>query len=115
MTECFYEKPEHGWTCFHCGETFNAVGAARDHFGFDPSSDPACRIKAGAERGLVMRLREAEQAVVEAEERLLVESGDAIRAMRAMVSRHAQQLREVEDLEYERGLRDGRALTDGEK
>lgn len=55
-----YNTPPHGWTCFHCGDTFTTPGAARDHFGFNPSSDPACRIKVGAERGLLMALRTAE-------------------------------------------------------
>ncbi|MEE8059407.1 MAG: hypothetical protein V3T17_16460 [Pseudomonadales bacterium] len=36
-----YKFPAHGWTCFHCGETFTAVGAARDHFGADPMADLA--------------------------------------------------------------------------
>lgn len=61
-----YLAPPHGWTCFHCGETFTTVGAARDHFGFEPSRDPACRIKVGEERGLVMALRKAEQEAADA-------------------------------------------------
>lgn len=55
-----YPKPVHGWTCFHCGETFTTYGGARDHFGADQLKDPACRIKVGEERGLVMALRRAE-------------------------------------------------------
>ena len=37
-----YPAPAHGWTCFHCGETFHSPGGARDHFGFDPAATPAC-------------------------------------------------------------------------
>ena len=59
--------PEHGFTCFHCGETFTTRGSARDHFGFDPSSEPGCRIKLGAERGLIMALRKAEARAKKAE------------------------------------------------
>lgn len=55
--------PALGWTCFHCGETFTTPGAARDHFGCDQSDDPACRIKVGEERGLVMELRKAEAEI----------------------------------------------------
>lgn len=55
-----YPKPAHGWTCFHCGETFMTPGGARDHFGVSPASDLACRIKIGDERGLIMALRKAE-------------------------------------------------------
>lgn len=55
-----YKAPLQGWTCFHCGETFTTAGAAQDHFGVVPSADPACRIKVGEERGLVMALRKLE-------------------------------------------------------
>ena len=58
-----YPMPAHGWTCFHCGETFTTPGSARDHFGCEPCADPACRIKVGEERGLVMALRKAEKAL----------------------------------------------------
>lgn len=63
MTDVFYTPPPMGWTCFHCGETFRTIGSARDHFGKYPDADPACMIKAGHERGLVMALRKAEQEI----------------------------------------------------
>lgn len=52
-----------GWQCFHCGEVFTTVGAARDHFGASPTAKPGCIAKVGLgnERGLQMALREAEQ------------------------------------------------------
>lgn len=56
-----YPVPKHGWTCFHCGDLFRTVGAARDHFGHDPFSEPGCRIKAGEEKGLLIALRKAEK------------------------------------------------------
>lgn len=39
-----YPQPEHGWTCFHCGETFTDRHLARDHFGHYPSAYPACQL-----------------------------------------------------------------------
>ena len=33
-----YTAPPHGWTCFHCGETFRTPGAARLHFGELPGA-----------------------------------------------------------------------------
>lgn len=63
-----YPQPEHGWTCFHCGEVFKKFGAARDHFGERPHGEAACQIKAGHERGLVMALRKAEAALAAAKE-----------------------------------------------
>lgn len=37
-----YPMPAHGWTCFHCGETFRSPGAARRHFGEKPDGATAC-------------------------------------------------------------------------
>lgn len=37
-----YKGPEHGWTCFHCGETFLTVEGARLHFGEDVTGRAAC-------------------------------------------------------------------------
>lgn len=55
-----YPMPAHGWTCFHCGETFRTPGSARIHFGTTPASTPGCLIKAGEEKGLLMALRRVE-------------------------------------------------------
>ncbi len=66
MTDDTYAQPAHGWTCFHCGETFTTPGSARDHFGPTPDGVPGCIIKAGDERGLLMALRKAEAAREEA-------------------------------------------------
>ncbi len=54
--------PEGGWVCFHCGERFTVVGAARDHFGVDPDSEPGCilKVKLGNERGMLMAIRQIE-------------------------------------------------------
>lgn len=59
-----YQPPEHGWTCFHCGETFTNAYRARDHFGADPSATPGCLLKVehGEERGLLMAFRRLELA-----------------------------------------------------
>lgn len=107
--EGFYVKPDHGWTCFHCGETFTTYGTARDHFGFDPSNDPACVIKVGAERGLVMALRKAELAAAEAWQAIGDESTEAAQAYYAQAGRHREQIMAAEEAGYERGLADGRA------
>lgn len=110
MTEAYlYSTPPHGWTCFHCGDTFTTPGAARDHFGFDPSSDPACRIKIGAERGLVMELRKAEQANAQLAERLHDENSEAYQMLASTQSRHRAQIIAIEEEAYARGLQDGRS------
>lgn len=37
-----YNAPRHGWTCFHCGETFHTEVGARLHFGETPQAMPEC-------------------------------------------------------------------------
>lgn len=100
------------WTCFHCGETFTDRKEAKQHFGFDMSADPACRIKLGAEGSLVSALREAERDAAKAWGKLAEESSDAVVAYQAAVSRHSHQLRAAEELGYERGLRDAHPAAD---
>ena len=39
-----YPAPIDGWVCFHCGVRFINTNEARDHFGFDPKSTPACKL-----------------------------------------------------------------------
>ncbi|WP_186214545.1 hypothetical protein [Burkholderia gladioli] len=99
-----YLAPAHGWTCFHCGETFTTVGSARAHFGAMPTAEPGCmvRVSLGAERGLLMALREAESLLA----RYMNEDTDLHRSMYQMQARHADQLRVAEEAGYERGLRD---------
>jgi hypothetical protein len=104
-----FPMPAHGFTCFHCGETFTTPGNARNHFGFEPSADPACRIKIGAERGLVMALRKAEADLAEAWSAIHNESTEAAKAYYAQSTRHRAQLMAVEEAGYEKGLADGRA------
>lgn len=102
------------WTCFHCGETFTTQGAARDHFGFDPASDPACRIKLGAERGLVMALRKSEADCEELRRLLHDETCEAYRLYAAQTTRHRDQIMSAEEAGYEKGLSDGRAIEAAE-
>lgn len=57
-----YSAPKHGWTCFHCGETFTDKGSAAEHFGPTPQWEPAC--VDGARNGdgeLLKRARSAER------------------------------------------------------
>lgn len=100
-----YHKPPHGWTCFHCGETFTTVGGAEDHFGKYPSATPGCMIKLGAERGLLMALRKAEEEVETLSRLLADESCQAFRILHNTISRHKDALETAEEAGYERGLR----------
>lgn len=103
--------PADGWRCFHCGEHFTSEQCARLHFGRDEMSDPACIIKAGAEGSLLKALRRAEEAADDAIQAMHAESTDAAKAYHAQRCRHTQALIAAEELGYERGLADGRALS----
>lgn len=68
--------PDHGWTCFHCGETFSiarqrcldsALKAAREHFGSNVTDEPLCKIGTLPHAELVRRVRAAEDAAAEAQ------------------------------------------------
>lgn len=39
-----YEPPAHGWTCFHCGETFKTREGGALHFGQSVTGRPACDV-----------------------------------------------------------------------
>lgn len=67
-----YTSPAHGWTCFHCGETFGNQGAAALHFGGTPEATAGCllKVRRGEEAGLLYAVRVAEQERGEALVRL---------------------------------------------
>ena len=81
-----------------------------DHFGLDPSDDPVCRIKLGAERGLVMALRTARKDCPGAWSALHNESLDVAKRAAGQAFRHAGHLQAAGHLGYERELMDGRRL-----
>ena len=99
-----YEAPTHGWTCFHCGETFTILSLARNHFGWTIDAEPACRIAQG-ERKLVGHIRYLEDQIA----RYLDEDGPKDREMHAMRARHAVELREAEEKGFARGVADMRS------
>jgi len=99
-----YKAPEHGWTCFHCGETFYHPIPAKRHFGIDQSDDPACKLKGAREHGMLISLRAAE-----AQLRLYQQEDTNLhRQIYRLNSEHDTALRREEEKGYERGLRDER-------
>lgn len=99
------------WTCFHCGETFTTPGSARDHFGADPLAEPGCRIKAGAERGLLMALRKAEEELA----RHRQEDSVIARELHRLQSEFSDKLQSAEELGYERGLASAKRAQEAER
>lgn len=65
-----YPQPEHGWTCFHCGETFLHQKLARDHFGRYPSATPACQLSPAHVREELRRYRMLEAKLDDIQTRL---------------------------------------------
>ena len=101
--------PLGGWTCFHCGESFDNRRCAAIHFGADEDSVAACQIRAGAERSLLEALRQSEAECARLVRMLHDESTDAAKAYYGQQCRHHKQLQAMEEMGYERGLRDARA------
>jgi hypothetical protein len=94
------------WRCFHCDEVFVTEDEARDHFGFDCSCDPACRIKSGEERGLVKALRAAEESVARLVGELHAENGEALKQLRRVQAQVGEHARDAEQSGYDKALRD---------
>lgn len=60
----FYDTPEHGWTCFHCGMTFCEHTAAAAHFGSDAIyGKPVCRTGAALQAGGNMAAQPSQPAI----------------------------------------------------
>lgn len=106
-----YVMPAHGWTCFHCGETFTTPGSARQHFGATPDRQPGCieKVNLGGERGLLAALRKAEDEL----SRYRNEDGEVQREIMRLQSRHSEALRAAEETGYARGLRDAANVQPG--
>jgi hypothetical protein len=92
-----YPAPPHGWTCFHCGETFMHANAARLHFGASIYDEPKCQISAHRLRAMEAELR-----------RYREEDTGLHRQIARMQADHAVALRREEEKGYARGLRDAR-------
>ncbi|ASV44794.1 hypothetical protein PP899_gp49 [Agrobacterium phage Atu_ph08] len=101
-----------GWRCFHCDEVFYTEQDARLHFGMDQCSDPACKIKMGAEKSLLVALRRAETELQDAWAAIHNETTESAKAYYAQQSRHGEQLRAAEELGFERGIADLGSIWD---
>lgn len=101
MTE-FNPTPEHGWTCFHCGEhfapTFAGQRAAAVHFGPTPNRVAACIYYDAVE------LRKLESQL----EAYRNEDTELHREIEKLKSDHAIALRREEEKGYAKGLHDAR-------
>lgn len=91
------------WRCFHCDEMFTNEDAARDHFGRDDWSTPACHI-AQDMAGLVAFMREQEAEL----NRYRAEDHESARNFYRIGGEHSVALKREEECGYARGLADAR-------
>jgi hypothetical protein len=98
--EEFNERPPHGWTCFHCGETFTNAGSARDHFGGDPDSVPGCvlKVQLGGERGMLMAMRRLEEGLADIRFALNDEHWDTTKGPEDAISRAWDMTVELQEI-----------------
>jgi DNA-binding CsgD family transcriptional regulator len=106
--DTYLHSPNVGWTCFHCGDTFLTPHSAKMHFGFDPTCEPACRIKLGAEMSLLRHLRELEAENSRLMSQIAEEGTEAAKSHYYQMTRHSAQLQAAEELGYSRGIADAR-------
>lgn len=102
--------PDHGWTCFHCGDTFMDEGQARIHFGCDEGAIPGCilRMQPG-EHGLLRKMRELEKQLAEVTYQLFEQDSATDRYLANIESEHASAVTRAEEASYAKGLRDAGA------
>jgi len=99
-----YEKPEHGWTCFHCGEIFFKPGCAEEHFGKIPERTPACELRKedggllGAFRrleieylDLLMKFQESDETVGHAMSSII----SSLKIARGSLDAHTEHLKSI--------------------
>lgn len=99
------------WRCFHCDQVFITEHEARLHFGATEDQQPACLI--AAERGLLAQYRRLEEELAQLRWKMLEEDTEAARAHYGHMARHSAALVKAEEIGYEKGLADGRALAAG--
>lgn len=95
-----------GWRCFHCDEVFSDEVTAKEHFGCELHSEPACKLNA-LEGGLLKLLRDQEEELRQHRS----EQTAFAREFYALGADHYQAQRREEEKGYARGLADGAALS----
>ena len=93
------------WRCFHCASVFRSAREAAIHFGADEAATCACVLP--HEQHLVEHIRDLERQL----DSYRAESDKVMCSIMTLEADHRQALMREEEKGYERGLRDGRALT----
>lgn len=100
------------WRCFHCDEVFTDAQAAADHFGVQidgVADEVACQLTKD-EKGIVAMLRDAHRRL----DQYQMEDNASYREFYRLGAEHSTALIKAEEVGYEKGLKDGRALDLGQ-
>lgn len=100
-TETDRDDPANLWRCFHCDEVFYSRETAAEHFGYDESCTPACKLS-GTARHLVSIIRDQEREL----RSYRSEDTKLLRAIWSMEADNRQALIREEEKGYNRGVRD---------
>lgn len=90
-------EPAKEYRCFHCGEVFDATGAA-EHFGTQMITFPACTIDVAEYRRMEEQTRQYRE-----------EDTDLHKQIHALNAEMLEKVRRAEEDGYARGLRDAKA------
>lgn len=89
------------WRCFHCDAVLTHPTCAREHFGADESSEPACKL-ANSSMHLIRYIRKLEAEVAQYRR----EDSHALRAIYSKESEYADAVRKAEERGYDKGVSD---------
>jgi hypothetical protein len=108
----FMESRDHAptqqqWRCFHCDEVFTAAADAAAHFGDERDDEPLCKL-AQVDGNLAKVIRDLQQELAAYRR----EDTASYREFYSLGADHARALIREEQKGYDRGVYDGRALSD---
>ena len=98
------------WRCFHCDELFTSPKWAAEHFGFDLTATPACKLTSH-EGHLVTYIRKLEAQL----DSYRADDSDVLRSIMSLEADNRQAVQRAEEAGYAKGVRDTLAMPDDER
>jgi hypothetical protein len=96
------------WRCFHCSEVFTDAKAAANHFGVDHLGDETLCQMAQVDGGIARVIADLSEEL----QRYRSEDNESFREFYRLGADHSQALIREEQKGYDRGLADGRTVSD---
>lgn len=97
------------WRCFHCDTLFTNPTHAREHFGRDEGSTPACKLS-HSEGHLITYIRKLEAEIAQHR----AEDSDVLRAMHSREAEQHEAVRRAEERGYDKGVQEAKRMFDEE-